>query len=79
MPELIAKSGDATPRIHNMAAHTLLSMADSKEVRSLHIIPVHLSRPLTTSVHPRLALSRLEMIEQLILNHGISTDKQRLV
>lgn len=33
LPELIAKSGDATPRIHNMAAHTLLSMADCKEVR----------------------------------------------
>lgn len=44
--------------------------------RDLHIIPVHLSRPLTSSVHPRLALSRLEMIEQLILNHGISTEKQ---
>lgn len=76
LPELIAKTGDATPRIHNMATHTLLSMADCKEVRNLHLIPVHLSRPLTSSVHPRLALSRLEMIEQLILNHGISTEKQ---
>lgn len=45
--------------------------------RDLHIIPVHLSRPLSSSVHPRLALSRLEMVEQLILNHGISTEKQR--
>lgn len=33
LPELIAKTGDATPRIHNMATHTLLSMADCKEVR----------------------------------------------
>jgi len=45
--------------------------------RDLHIIPVHLSRPLTSSTHPRLALSRLEMVEQLVLSHGISTDKQR--
>nr|CAD7423266.1 unnamed protein product [Timema monikensis] len=77
LPELLSKSGDTTPRIHNMAVHTILSMADCQEVRELHIIPVHLSRPLTSSTHPRLALSRLEMVEQLILNHGISTDKQR--
>lgn len=45
--------------------------------RELHIIPVHLSRPVSSSTHPRLALSRAEMVEQLILSHGISTDKQR--
>ncbi|XP_063975580.1 centrosomal protein of 104 kDa isoform X1 [Diachasmimorpha longicaudata] len=77
LPELLTKSGDTTPRIHNMAVHTILSMADCKCVRELHIIPVHLSRPVSSSTHQRLALSRLEMVEQLILNHGISTDKQR--
>ncbi|KAK6627608.1 hypothetical protein RUM44_010086 [Polyplax serrata] len=76
LPELLTKSGDVTPRIHNMAAHTLLSMAESDEVRRLNIIPPQLSRPLMSSVHPRLALSRLEMVEQLILNHGISKDKR---
>ncbi|XP_034949351.1 centrosomal protein of 104 kDa isoform X2 [Chelonus insularis] len=76
LPELLTKSGDTTPRIHNMAVHTILSMADCPCVRELHIIPVHLSRPVSSSTHQRLALSRLEMVEQLILNHGISTDKQ---
>ncbi|KAI4498659.1 hypothetical protein M0802_006365 [Mischocyttarus mexicanus] len=76
LPELLTKSGDTTPRIHNMAVHTILSMADCKCVRDLHIIPVHLTRPVSSSTHQRLALSRLEMVEQLILNHGISTDKQ---
>ncbi|KAK0170867.1 hypothetical protein PV328_008662 [Microctonus aethiopoides] len=76
LPELLTKSGDTTPRIHNMAVHTILSMADCKCVRDLHLIPVHLSRPVSSSTHQRLALSRLEMVEQLILNHGISTDKQ---
>ncbi|KAG7213695.1 hypothetical protein KM043_002936 [Ampulex compressa] len=76
LPELLTKSGDTTPRIHNMAVHTILSMADCKCVRELHIIPVHLTRPVSSSTHQRLALSRLEMVEQLILNHGISTDKQ---
>lgn len=77
LPELLTKSGDTTPRIHNMAVHTILSMADCKCVRELHIIPVHLTRPVNSSTHQRLALSRLEMVEQLILNHGISTEKQR--
>ncbi|XP_033225058.1 centrosomal protein of 104 kDa isoform X2 [Belonocnema kinseyi] len=76
LPELLTKSGDTTPRIHNMAVHTILSMADCQCVRDLHIIPVHLTRTVSSSTHQRLALSRLEMVEQLILNHGISTDKQ---
>ncbi|CAG9766448.1 unnamed protein product [Ceutorhynchus assimilis] len=76
LPELLTKSGDTSARIHHMAVHTILTMADVKSVRDLHIIPVHLSRPVSSSTHPRLALSRAEMVEQLILNHGISTDKQ---
>ncbi|XP_016844299.1 centrosomal protein of 104 kDa isoform X2 [Nasonia vitripennis] len=76
LPELLTKSGDTTPRMHNLAVHTILSMADCKCVRDLHIIPVHLTRPVSSSTHQRLALSRLEMVEQLILNHGISMDKQ---
>uniref|UniRef100_A0A1B6L5S4 UVR domain-containing protein n=1 Tax=Graphocephala atropunctata TaxID=36148 RepID=A0A1B6L5S4_9HEMI len=76
LPELLSKSGDTTPRIHNMAIHTILSLADCTDIRSLNIIPVHLTRVLTSSTHPRLALSKMEMVEQLILNRGISTDKQ---
>nr|CAH7766447.1 unnamed protein product [Callosobruchus chinensis] len=76
LPELLTKSGDTSQRINQMAVHTILTMADCKSVRDLHIIPVHLSRPVSSSTHPRLALSRAEMVEQLIINHGISTDKQ---
>nr|XP_023030197.1 centrosomal protein of 104 kDa [Leptinotarsa decemlineata] len=78
LPELLTKSGDTSQRINQMAVHTILTMADCKNVRELHIIPVHLSRPVSSGTHPRLALSRAEMVEQLIINHGISTDKQRL-
>ncbi|CAH1181270.1 unnamed protein product [Phyllotreta striolata] len=76
LPELLTKSGDTSQRINQMAVHTILTMADCKNVRDLHIIPVHLSRPVNSSTHPRLALSRAEMVEQLIINHGISTEKQ---
>ncbi|KAI5699696.1 hypothetical protein M8J75_007080 [Diaphorina citri] len=76
LPELLTKSGDTMPRIHTIAIHTILSLADAPSVRALNIIPTHLTRCLSSNIHPRLALSRLEMVEQLILNQGISTNKQ---
>ncbi|XP_059055953.1 centrosomal protein of 104 kDa [Achroia grisella] len=75
VPELLRACGDPAPRVHSTAQHTVLTIADCPMVRSLHIIPQQLVRPVTASMHPRLALSRLQMLEQLILSHGISTDK----
>ncbi|KAL0861679.1 hypothetical protein ABMA27_009165 [Loxostege sticticalis] len=75
LPELLRACGDPAPRVHSTAQHTVLTVADCPQVRSLHIIPQQLVRPVAASMHPRLALSRLQMLEQLILTHGISTDK----
>ncbi|CAK1591242.1 unnamed protein product [Parnassius mnemosyne] len=75
LPELLRACGDPAPRIHSTAQHTVLTVAECPQVRSLHIIPQQLVRPVTASMHPRLALSRLQILEQLILSHGISTDK----
>lgn len=36
-----------------------------------------MTRILTANTHARLALSKLEIVEQLILSHGISNEKQR--
>lgn len=33
LPELLTKSGDTSTRIHHMAVHTILTMADCKNVR----------------------------------------------
>lgn len=33
LPELLTKSGDTSTRIHHMAGHTILTMADCREVR----------------------------------------------
>lgn len=33
LPELLTKSGDTSTRIHHMAVHTILTMADCREVR----------------------------------------------
>lgn len=75
LPELLAKAGDTTPRIHNIATHTILSVAEVPDIRKLNIIPTHLTRLLTGNIHPRLILSRLEMVEQLIVSQGVSSDK----
>ncbi|XP_068625323.1 centrosomal protein of 104 kDa [Battus philenor] len=75
LPELLRACGDPAPRMHSTAQHTVLTVAECPQVRSLHIIPQQLVRPVAASMHPRLALSRLQILEQLILSHGISTDK----
>lgn len=41
-----------------------------------HLIAPALSRPVGSGTHPRLALSRMQMLEQLVLSQGIGTDKQ---
>lgn len=33
LPELLTKSGDTMPRIHTIAIHTILSLADAPSVR----------------------------------------------
>lgn len=41
-----------------------------------HLVAPSLSRPVGSGTHPRLALSRMSMLEQLVLSQGISSDKQ---
>lgn len=41
-----------------------------------HLIAPPLSRPVGSGTHPRLALSRMQMLEQLVLSQGINSDKQ---
>lgn len=76
LPELLAKSGDPSPRIHTLAQHTILTIAACPEVREQHLIAPALSRSVGTGTHPRLALSRMQMLEQLALSQGINADKQ---
>lgn len=44
--------------------------------RQQHLVAPALSRPVGSGTHPRLALSRMQMLEQLVLSQGISSDKQ---
>lgn len=76
LPELLSKSGDPSPRVHNLAQHTILSIAACAEVREQHLVAPSISRPVTNGTHPRLALSRMQMLEQLVLSQGINQEKQ---
>lgn len=76
LPELLSKSGDPSPRVHNLAQHTILSIAACVEVREQHLVAPSISRPVTNGTHPRLALSRMQMLEQLVLSQGINQEKQ---
>jgi centrosomal protein CEP104 len=51
-------------------------MASCREVRDQHLIAPSLSRPVTNGTHPRLALSRMQMLEQIVLSQGINNEKQ---
>ncbi|XP_030376803.1 centrosomal protein of 104 kDa [Scaptodrosophila lebanonensis] len=75
LPELLAKSGDPSARVHTLAQHTILSCAACPEVAEQHLVAPALSRSVGSGTHPRLALSRMQMLEQLVLSQGISTDK----
>lgn len=75
LPELLAKSGDPSARIHTLAQHTILSIAACPEVIEQHLVAPALSRSVSSGTHPRLALSRMQMLEQLVLSQGIGTDK----
>lgn len=75
LPELLAKSGDPSARLHTLAQHTILSIAACPQVAEQHLVAPALSRSVGSGTHQRLAMSRLQMLEQLVNTQGISTDK----
>ncbi|KAL5282042.1 CEP104 family protein [Megaselia abdita] len=76
LPELLARSGDPSPRIHTLAQHTILTIAACSYIQDQHLVAPSLSRPVGSGTHPRLALSRVQMLEQLVLSQGIGSEKQ---
>ena len=75
LPELLSKSGDASQRVHTLSQHTILVIASCDEVKQQHLVGPRLGG-ICTSTHPRLALSKIQMLEQLVLSQGISNEKQ---
>ncbi|XP_063698655.1 centrosomal protein of 104 kDa [Culicoides brevitarsis] len=78
LPELLTKTGDPSPRVHNLAQHTILTIADCPQVREQQLVTPALARTISSGTHPRLALSRLQMLEQLVLSQGLTREKSSL-
>ncbi|XP_023812046.1 centrosomal protein of 104 kDa isoform X4 [Oryzias latipes] len=69
-PHLLRRTGDRAGRPRAAAVAFIQEIAVLKEVRSLQMIPAELLKPFTSNVPPRLAQSRLELLEKLLAELG---------
>ncbi|XP_072283124.1 centrosomal protein of 104 kDa [Pyxicephalus adspersus] len=71
LPDLLTRTGDTANRHRVIASNFIQEMALFKEVKPLQIIPVHLVQPLKGSLPSRLALSQVELVENLLKELGV--------
>ncbi|XP_073417902.1 centrosomal protein of 104 kDa [Dendrobates tinctorius] len=70
LPDLMSRTGDTANRHRVIAFNFIQEMALFKEVKPLQIIPVHLVQPLKGTLPSRLALSQVELVENLLKEMG---------
>ncbi|XP_040285257.1 centrosomal protein of 104 kDa isoform X2 [Bufo bufo] len=70
LPDLLSRTGDTASRHRVMASNFIQEMALFKEVKPLQIIPVNLVQPLKGTLPSRLALSQVELVENLLKEMG---------
>ncbi|XP_069805131.1 centrosomal protein of 104 kDa [Dendropsophus ebraccatus] len=70
LPDLLTRTGDTATRHRVMASNFIQEMAMFKEVKPLQIIPPHLLQPLKGTLPTRLALSQMELVENLVKEMG---------
>ncbi|CAL8070597.1 unnamed protein product [Orchesella dallaii] len=75
LPELLSKSGDTALGKNKVATECILKLQSCQHVRILHVISSNLTKPFDIPVHPRLAQSKAEMVEELLTNYGLSAEK----
>lgn len=71
LPVLLHRTGDTNARLRQRAHDYIVEMASYPEVRPLNTVPVYLTIPIKIHTAPRLALSQVEIIEQLMHSLGI--------
>nr|XP_057940927.1 centrosomal protein of 104 kDa isoform X2 [Doryrhamphus excisus] len=69
-PNLLARTGDSTRRLRFNAIACIQEIAALKEVRALQFIPTELAKPFKSNFPSRLAQSRLELLESLLVELG---------
>jgi centrosomal protein CEP104 len=71
MPVLLHRTGDTNARLRQRAHEFIVEMASYSEVKPTHTVPNFCTSPFRLDIAPRLALSRVEIIEELIKILGI--------
>lgn len=70
LPVLIHRTGDTNARLRQRAQEYLVEMATFPEIKPLHTLPNYCTVPIRLQIAPRLALSRVEIIDELIRKLG---------
>ncbi|KAM4650873.1 centrosomal protein of 104 kDa isoform 1-T3 [Discoglossus pictus] len=71
LPELLSRTGDSATRHRLIASNFIQEMALFKEVKPLQMIPSNLVQPMKQSAPSRLALSQIELVENLLKELGM--------
>ncbi|CAF0894566.1 unnamed protein product [Didymodactylos carnosus] len=79
LPVLNQRTGDTNGRLRQRAQDAIVETASYPEIKPLHIIPHHCVMPFNKTIAPRLALSRCEVIEELmkilqLKDNGLNVD-----
>lgn len=70
LPVLLHRSGDTNARLRQRAHEYIVEMATLSEIRPLHTVPHFCTIPFNLHIAPRLALSRVEIVENLMKQLG---------
>jgi hypothetical protein len=66
LANILARTGDTNARLRQRAYDFIVEMSMFDDVKPLHVIPVQCTVPLKPNCAPRLALSRVEIVSDLI-------------
>lgn len=70
LPVLLHRTGDTNARLRQRAHEYIVEMASYAEIKPLHTVPNCCTVPINLHIAPRLALSRVEIVEDLMKNLG---------
>ena len=70
LPVLLHRTGDTNARLRQRAHEYIVEMAVYPEIKPLHTIPQFFITPFKLHIAPRLALSRVEILEDLMKQLG---------
>ena len=70
LPPLLHRTGDTNARLRQRAHEFITEMSVYPDVKPLHAVPNHCTLPMKPHCAPRLALSRVEIVSDLITKLG---------